>query len=365
MKKFTYFFIFLIIILFIFPTSFSDEPQKNIQIKSVSTCIFGYSLYVDGKPFFVKGVIYNPTPIGKGYDYDFYSDPNKPWLVDGKLMKEAGINCVRVYSVSKDLEKTRQFIQDMYNEFGIYTIVSDWLGLWDEEGPNYADENFCKKQKERILKVVEALKDEKGLLMWVLGNENDYTFSGSREIGFWTSQEIEKLEPTLKSRKRAEIYYKFVDELAGEIKKIDPVHPVALGCGEINYLRIASQVCNNIDIIAIIFYRGKNFANVFESIRNFFDKPMLVSEFGCDSYDAFRQKEDEDVQAEYILAQWEDIYRNSLCSGNPKGNCIGGTIFEWTDEWWKHNEGYRSDWSIHNTEAGWSQGAYTFDNRAK
>ncbi|MDD5584844.1 MAG: hypothetical protein PHV55_07305 [Candidatus Omnitrophica bacterium] len=61
--------------------------QGAVEIQSVPTCINGYTLYVEGKPFLVKGVIYSPTPVGLGYDYDFFSDPNKPWLIDGKLMK--------------------------------------------------------------------------------------------------------------------------------------------------------------------------------------------------------------------------------------------------------------------------------------
>ena len=54
-----------------------------------------------------------------------------------------------------------------------------------------------------------------------------------------------------------------------------------------------------------------------------------------------------------------------MLSGNREGNCLGGVIFEWSDEWWKHNEGYTSDWNVHNTEGGWSEGAYYFDIRAK
>ncbi|MDD5194733.1 MAG: hypothetical protein PHQ96_03530 [Candidatus Omnitrophica bacterium] len=355
----------IVTIIFIFSCFLSNLAfaQNSVQIEPVPTCINGYYLYVEGKPFLVRGVIYNPTPIGKGYDYDFFADPAKPWLADGKLMKELGINCVRLYTVSKDIEKTRSFIRDMYEKFGIYTIVGDWLGLWETPAANYADDAFKAKTKERVLATVSALKDEKGVLMWILGNENDYTFSGN--VRFWTSPEIDKLEPGRRAVKRAEIYYAFVEDLTIAIKNIDTIHPVALGSGEINFLRVAANYCKSIDALAIIFYRGKTFSNVFNSIRTLFDKPILISEFGCDSFDAFQEKDDEDVQAQYLLSQWKDLYANTICSGNKEGNCLGGVMFEWTDEWWKHNEGYSEDWAVHNKEAGWSQGAYTFDNRAK
>jgi len=324
----------------------------------------GYTLFVDGKPFLIKGIIYNPTPIGEGYDYNLFSDSKKPWLFDGKLMKEAGINVVRIYSCrGSDLEKVKQFIRDLYKNYGIYTIVSDWLGLWEKPSPNYADRNFRQYTKEKVLEIVKALKDEKGLLMWVLGNENNYTFSG--KIAFWTSPEIEKI-PDLyeRVRKRAQIYYSFVDEIASEIKKIDPHHPVALGNGEVSMLDVAAKVCKNIDVVAVISYRGKRFGNLFENIRYLFDKPVLVSEFGCDSYDAYKDEEAQDIQAEYIKLQWEDILKNTTLQ-NKKGNCIGGTLFEWSDEWWKHNEGYTPGWSVHDKQAGWSCGSYYFDIKAK
>lgn len=338
---------------------------KNVEIKP--TPEGGYGLYVKGKPFLIKGVSYNPTPIGKGYDYDLFSDKNKPWLIDGKLMQEGGINCVRIYSAGsnlENLEKVKEFIRDMYEKFGIYTIMSDWLGLWDYPRANYADENFREKTKQRVLKIVRELKNEEGLLMWILGNENNYTFSG--KIGFWTSSEIEELkDPRQKQEKRAEIYYNFVNELAGEIKKIDNVHPVALGNGETNYLKVASRICKNIDALAIIIYRGKKFGNLFDNIRNLFDRPILLSEFGCDSYDAYKNQEDQEIQAEFLLSQWNDLYAHTVVSGRKEGNCIGGCLFEWSDEWWKYNEGYSPDWEVHNPQAGWSHGAYFFDIKAK
>ena len=341
--------------------SSSAEPSK-VEIKRTDDG--GYYLTVDKKPFLIKGVIYNPTPICKGYDYEFFNDSNKQWLIDGKLMKEAGINCVRIYSTGEDLDKVKAFVNEMYTKFGIYTIVSDWLGLWCYPGVNYSDSQFQKNTKERILKIAETLKNEKGLLMWVLGNENSYTFSG--KICFWTSPEIDKMKDLRQQiETRAKIYYSFVDDLAAEIKKSDPNHPVALGNGEESFLDIASKACNDIDILAIISYRGKKFGNLFDHIKTYFNKPIFISEFGAESYDAYLEKEAEDIQAEYIISQWKNLFEHTIFSGNGDGNCLGGTLFEWSDEWWKHNEGYTPDWCIHNTEAGWSNGSYYFDIKAK
>jgi beta-galactosidase/beta-glucuronidase len=356
-------YILLIFSLFISLTTASYAKASSVEIEKNEEG--GYTLYLDQTPFLAKGVIYNPTPIGKGPGYNFFTHKPKPWMnIDGKLMADMGINAVRIYSPGEDLDAVKEFISDLYENYGIYTAVSDWLGLWDHPRANYADPIFRKKTKERILHIVKELKDQKGVLMWILGNENNYTFSG--KIGFWTSPEIEKIDRIYeKQQKRAEIYYSFIDELAKEIKKIDPNHPVALGNGESSFLDIAAENCENIDLLAIIIYRGKTFGNTFENIRNTFDKPIILSEFGCDSYNAYRKKEDQDVQSEFILAQWEKVYNNTTISGNETGNVLGGFVFEWTDEWWKFNEGYPDDWSKHNPEAGWSDGSYYYDIRAK
>ncbi|MFH1767890.1 MAG: glycoside hydrolase family 2 TIM barrel-domain containing protein [Candidatus Omnitrophota bacterium] len=322
----------------------------------------GYFLSVGGKPFLIKGVTYNPAPIGKGYDYDLFSDENKPWLKDGQLMKEMGINCVRIYSCGKDLEKARSFIREMHDKFGIYTIVGDWLGLWCG-GPNYADSDFRKEVKNQVLNMVEALKNEKGILLWVLGNENNYTCSGN--VVFWTNKEIEAIDdPAEKVARRAEIYYSFVDDIAGEIKKIDKQHLVALGNGEATLLNVATAVCRNIDILAIIAYRGKVFGTLFDNIRRIYDRPLFLSEFGADSYNSYKDSADDDMQREFLVSQWKGIYKNSVASGNTKGNCLGGVVFEWSDEWWKYNEGYAPGWDVHNKEAGWSNGSYYLDIKA-
>jgi len=354
--------IFCILGFILYLTTTTAFSATKIEIKSNQDG--GYILYVDGEALLIKGIGYNPTPIGKGHDYDFFSDPNKPWLVDGKLMKEAGINCIRIYSPGKDLEKVKEFISDMYKNYGIYTLMSDWLGLWDYPRANYSDQAFKDGTKNRILNVVKTLKNEPGLLMWILGNENNYTFSG--KIGFWTSSEIEKIDdPQQKQIRKAEIYYNFVNDLAKSIKEIDPIHPVTLGNGEDNFLTVASGICSNIDALSIIIYRGKRFGNLFSNIRKSFNKPILLSEFGCDSYSAYKKLEDQEIQSEFILAQWKDLYDNTAFGGKKDGNVLGGVTFEWVDEWWKYNESYEEGWTIHNTEANWSHGAYFYDIRAK
>ena len=40
-------------------------------------------------------------------------------------------------------------------------------------------------------------------------------------------------------------------------------------------------------------------------------------------------------------------------------------MFEWTDEWWKHDEASPESWKIQDTESNWSNGSYYFDIKAE
>ena len=123
-----------------------------------------------------------------------------------------------------------------------------------------------------------------------------------------------------------------------KIHMLDNDHPVALGNGELIGLEYAKEYAQDVDLVACIIYRGKTFGNLFKSLRVTFDKPILLSEFGADCYDAYLKKEDQNMQAFFLASQWRQIYDNLATVKKGEGNCIGGTMFEWTDEWWKHNE---------------------------
>jgi hypothetical protein len=67
----------------------------------------------------------------------------------------------------------------------------------------------------------------------------------------------------------------------------------------------------------------------------------------------------------FLESQWSEIYQNLAGSPDGAGNCLGGTMFEWTDEWWKHNEWDEKALSIHDTESNWSNGSYYTDIKAE
>jgi len=133
-------------------------PRPKVYIKKLKNG--HYQLIVDRQPYIVKGVCYNPIPIGQNHDYDWWSDPHKPWIVDGKLMQAMGINTIRIYQPPENVEAVRNVIRDLYALYGIRTILGHWLGFWEYPCPFYGDKDFQERIKKEVLEMVATYKDE-------------------------------------------------------------------------------------------------------------------------------------------------------------------------------------------------------------
>lgn len=319
----------------------------------------GHRLMVNGKPFFIRGMCYNPVPIGQNFKFDFFGKESPALSVDGDLMKQANINTVRLYRAGENPADVKAVVNGLYQKHGIYTLMGHHLGFWDWPPANYSDAKFREELKAQVLEMVRTYKDEPGILGWILGNENNYSFD--LDVRPWTSDEIDAL-PTPEERRleRARIYYTFINDMAVEIKKIDKRHPVIMGVGETKSLDVAATCANDVDILGMIAYRGSSFGNLFREVKQKLDKPMMLIEFGCDRYNALTQREEENFQAEFIKMQWRDILKNSADIGGAK-NCIGGTLFEWSDEWWKGNDMDTRSWTVQDSVAHWRNVAYYYD----
>ena len=361
MKKIIVIAIFLILLLVLGFFIFSNTGPQKVYVKTLEGKRF--QLMVGGKPYIIKGMVYSPVPIGENHSYDFWSDPAKPHIHDARMMKSIGVNTIRVYQPSENTESTKMVMSDLHDKFGIRVVMGHWLGFWED--PNYVDAAFRERVKKDVLAMVETYKNENGILAWILGNENNISFSyGPQTINLWTTDEIEALgDPYLKRQARARIYYSFVNDVAAEIHKIDPLHPVVLANAELTDIDVAAEATPDIDILGCSVYRGKSFGSFFREAAMKFGRPVVITEFGCDRYNAFIKEEDEGIQAEFIEAQWDEIEKN-VYGGGGNGNCLGGFVFEWTDEWWKFNEEDDTMWGVHNTSASWSNGAYYFDIKA-
>lgn len=338
--------------------NFSGAPSGPVKVAERSD---GWVLTVGGKPYFVKGVCYQLVEVGKDKDYDLFADGAKPWITDGALMKKMGVNTVRFYQGGRDAGQTRAVIKGLFDKYGIKTAIGHYLGFWNWPITNYGDPTMREKIKSEVIEMVKAYKDEPGILFWILGNENNYSFDlGVRP---WSTPEIDAMPPLEARRERAKIYYSFINDLAKIVKEIDPNHPVVMGNGELASIDVAKEYAPDVDILGGIIYQGKTFGNYFERLKRSYGKPNCFIEFGSDRYDSVWQQEAEDWQAFFLKLQWLEIVKNKA-GGSGAGNSLGGFIFEWSDEWWKHNPDFKPGWQKHDTGASWANTAYYFDVKA-
>ena len=192
--------------------------------------------------------------------------------------------------------------------------------------------------------------------MFLLGNENNYGL-------FWAGAETEDFpdeEDQIKAvgENRGRPMYKLMNDAAIAIKGIDGSHPVAICNGDLLFMDIIAQECQDVDIYGTNMYRGISFGDTFERVKNEYGKPVMFTEFGSDAFNALSNKEDQKAQATYMVGQWEEIYANAAGLGKA-GNSIGGCTFQFSDGWWKF--GQTDNLEVHDNNASWSNGGYQFD----
>lgn len=237
----------------------------------------------------------------------------------------------------------------LYDSFGRYGLTVD--GVW-VPNTDYSDPRTRAVLLEEAKRLVNVYNNTPGLLLYLLGNENNYGL-------FWQGAETEDIPiENRKSTIQAVHLYKVFNDAAVEMKKLGASCPIAICNGDLLFLDIISKECKDIDILGINCYRGESFGDLFSRVKNEYGKPVLFTEFGSDAYNAVTQKEAQKEQADILLKNWAEIYLNAAGVGNS-GNSLGGFTFQFSDGWWKFMQ--NSNLDVHDTNASWANGGYLFD----
>jgi len=338
--------------------STGDDHIRLVQYKDRS-----WQLLVDGAPYIVKGIAYEPSKIGQSPDegtledwmqsdynnnnkidapYDTWVDENRnnrrdkdeEIVGDFHLLWNMGANTIRVYHHASN----KVLLKDLYENYGIMSLMGDFLGAYAigsgaawYQGTDYTDEKQQENMLNSVKEMVGAYKDEPYILMWVLGNENNYGVANN-------------------AKTNPKAYYRFVNKVAEFIKSEDPrKRPVAICNGEVKNLDIFAEECPSVDVFGLNTYRGNyGFGHLWESVKDEADKPVIITEYGCPAFNEYVSEDTaEDQQAMFLKNCWVDIISNS--DGYGAGNSLGGVLFEWVDEWWKAYEP-----SLHDTKPLWA-----------
>ncbi len=251
----------------------------------------GRQILVNGVPYLIKGVCYHPVP--KGSDKRNFENLTE----DLYLMKEAGINTIRVY-----MPITEKHVLDEIHKAGLKVIVSF--------GYNQGGQNDILSGS--FINYINTYKDHDAILFWELGNEYNY--------------HPEWFDGDLKN------WYTALNNAANLAHKNDPNHIVATAHGELPD-QLALSMCPNIDIWGMNVYRWDNPGEIFGEWKNISKKPMYLSEAGADSYMSaelagYKKGSNQRAQADANRSILVSVFENQEV-------CSGVALFAFIDEWWK------------------------------
>ncbi|HRH49225.1 MAG TPA: glycoside hydrolase family 2 TIM barrel-domain containing protein [Panacibacter sp.] len=345
---------FLLFSFVVATLSLSAQPDK-VKISENNN---GMKLVVNEKDFFINGMNWDYFPIGTNFSYSLWkqSDDVIKAALDNEMpmLKNMGVNTIRQYT-----GVPAKWIKYIYENYGIYTILNHSFGRYGLtlKGAWVANTDYSNPLvKELLLKEVKDMvnqyKNTPGLLMFLLGNENNYGL-------FWRGAETENMPmQDRRSTKDAYYLYKLFNDAAVEIKSIDQSHPVSICNGDLLFLDIMTKECKDVDVFGINSYRGISFTDLFDRVKNESGKPIMFTEFGADAYNEITNDEAQESQAKYLLNNWKEIYANAAGMGKA-GNSIGGFTFQFSDGWWKYKQTENLD--VHDVNASWVNGGYLYD----
>ncbi len=336
----------------------------------------GWAMTVDGRPFFVQGVAYVPEKVGEDpsignlrnwqdiddnrnglLDSPYESfidantngrqDPAEPTIGDFELMRNMGVNTIRVYHHSSNAAAVqagyggisniakqynhapnKAVLRDLHDKYGISVAMGDFFGAYRvgsgvdaNHKTEYTDPAQVTRMLASVQQMVTDFKDESFLLMYVLGNENNYdTLTFTNAIS----------SPT--------VFASAVGQAVALIKSQDANHPVAICLGDypqtiIDALK-ALPSGQQPDILGSNVYRNPAFEGFFSDAANpttGWDKPVMFTEYGDQNGGAAVS---ESHQNTVMTEGWNDILA-SKAGGTGSNNSIGGIAFEWNDNWWQ------------------------------
>jgi hypothetical protein len=346
--------LFLQLLLLLSVTSlFAQAQMVTVEEKQD-----GIRLMVDGEPFMVNGMNWDYFPRGTNVFYSLWDQPDDiiRAALDGEmpLLQNMGVNTIRVYTGIP-----ARWITYIYEKYGIYTMLNHSFGRYGltidggwMSNTEYADPRVRDLLLQETTQMVQDYRGTPGLLLYLLGNENNYGL-------FWGGAETEDIpEENEAALIRARAMYKIFNEATLAMKAVDSSVPVAMCNGDLLFMDLIIEECPDVDIFGTNMYRGVSFGDAFERVRTEYGKPILFTEFGADAFNAVTNAEDQQAQAYYMVGNWKEIYANAAGLG-LSGNSIGGFTFQFSDGWWKF--GQTDNLDVHDNNASWGNGGYAHD----
>lgn len=141
----------------------------------------GMKLTVNGADFMINGMNWDYFPVGTTNPaYDFWNQPDDfiRTALDREmsLLRNMGVNAIRQYT-----GVPARWIRYIYEKYGIYTMLNHAFGRYGltlngawVPNTEYADPRVRQLLLAEVTAMAQEYKDTPGLIMYLLGNENNY-----------------------------------------------------------------------------------------------------------------------------------------------------------------------------------------------
>lgn len=309
-----------------FQIDYIRYQTPNSHTGASSVAIQGRQLTVDGEPYVVNAMAYSPVGIGDNWQSGWRDRPDR-YLVDFPLIAASGANTVRLYAPIL----TTAMLDAAWAE-GLHVIPTFGVDSVQLECPD--GKAFM---QDRFVEYVEQWKDHPAILSWLIGNEVNLNLGAADICADWY--------PQLDALAQA--------GHAAEGASFHPIGTAAAGVGDVCIAGCGDDTSMpNVDYWGIQLYKGCSFGSSFNeyAAKADCDRPMILTEFGSDAYDALAgpPAEDETMQADCLdtlLAEADQ----ELAVRTAGGVSSGHTIFSWSDEWWKAECDPGTSWLAHDT----------------
>jgi hypothetical protein len=263
--------------------------------------------YVDGEPFYIMGVGYEPgtRPGSVPWNRKFEPDALRRDLA---AIRAAGFNTLRTWAPMTDQEI------EQVQASGLKILMGIWI---DPAGP-FGDPGYREKALTIVRTEINRLKKWDCILGFLVMNE----------------------PPSAAILKNREAYRALHADILGEIRRLGEKRPVSMSATAVNdfepvpvfdFAGFNLYPYNPVTVKEVLGYKG-----MLGYIKRDFalGRPLVITEFGLSvspvgegalGYGRNSLKE----QRDGILAMVEDIRTSGLA-----GYCV----FQWNDGWWKNHD---------------------------
>lgn len=311
-------------------TFFSCDGSRAVALASVlalsalplqaAFTASGRTILRDDLPFQVRGVCYQPAPIGDNPSMaapygDYYTAAYGALAArDLPKIRALGANVIRIYGWDPAADHTA-FLDACYNGGvePIFVLVNRWI----DPGTNWASTAAVDAIRQQFLQLDAGLGQHPAVLGIILGNEANAHNGNGTNAAFWSA----------------------MNSLAGSIKQQTPARLVSVAITDaIPQIAARDAAMVSLDFWCVQTYRGTTLGTLFTEYAAASARPLVLTEFGMDAYNNTTGQpypDDAALVGTTVAGLWTEIAANGA-------TCAGACVFEYADEWWKTSAGSAS-----------------------